>query len=1152
MPDSAPVSVIVAVPAWPMPSLPLTLASARTQTVLPLEVLLFVNPSALTEEMKTNMAVVPAGSVTTTVAPRNTTRAGLFAEGERAARGEYIVWLGGDALMDPRAIEMQLAAMAALGGPGVVSCEPRVHAGPEPRVSLPPDVALPSVERRKLAVLRSLLSGQRQTTGLMAHRSCVETAGGHDAAFGYAHEIDVAIRLASRFPFAHVDAPAVRLLAAAPSGHEMFVEQADVYRRVLAVEGDSLAELGSLFDVLGAAHRGLLLPDVRRRTEALVRTEDLAIAVAGRHADAGDIAGRLGVPGAAAFAVASGSRDPVVLLEKAAAHSEARWLMLADTAVPPDPDTLALQLLHAEAAGLDVCPAEPDGAVWRPAASPSLIAGTLFRSAALAQLNWRKLDSERGFWLALLSRHSIGGFRAVARETAAPDVAKVVAACVDEPWYMQTNRDVAAAGMNAVEHFLHFGWRERRRPNAWFDTGAYLARFPEILKDAAGVNPLEHFLAGVPRAVYPSQHPFDIARYVRWRLAGRKPEFADILAVLVPGWANVAGASNTAASVETVAPGLAMLIRSLPAEIETLETVSRLVDADWYAKQYPDVATARIPAADHFTGFGLPEGREPNAWFDSGWYFAHNPGSRDTGCSAVEHFVRYGAAKGAQPHPGFHLEWYARRYLPAGTPLGPEVLVHFLIEGAKNGHVPHPRLDRDAVHRELASLPPQERVRRIAELHAMLPGEAVVVGSLIDRAWYASVCPGSDDPMSHYLRHGIHEPIDPNPWFDARWYMRQYPSVRKSELQPLLQFVRTGAAEGLRPGPHFDHVWYGKRYLGAHSGSADALLHFLAVGILEGAVPHPRLDTPEYRREVTAAPVWARTSLLQNLLRKLESAERTANELVDAEWYRAAYGLDSSEYRTSGWREGRNPSAWFDTGWYLLHNSDVRDLCPLEHFVLRGGAEGRDPHPLFRAAWYARHYLGSSQHGAEALRHFMKIGMETGNVPDPRLATPSVRSRLSSVPAAKRSELLHRLVDALYRAQASAPVRWAAEDADLWPFLLTRTFPEFTTGTLLLVDERPAAASVAEGAALALPAEESPLFGFVREGTLTLADSLGAEAVRVVLELPRQIENLRTLLREIPCRRAALLSPELLHSPVVRAVRNADVPVFTREASAAV
>jgi len=51
---------------------------------------------------------------------------------------------------------------------------------------------------------------------------------------------------------------------------------------------------------------------------------------------------------------------------------------------------------------------------------------------------------------------------------------------------------VKAAGINPLDHYNAFGWREGRDPSADFDTTDYLAAYPDVA--AAHVNPLTHYL----------------------------------------------------------------------------------------------------------------------------------------------------------------------------------------------------------------------------------------------------------------------------------------------------------------------------------------------------------------------------------------------------------------------------------------------------------------------------------------------------------------------------------------------------------------------------------------------------------------------------------------------------------------------------------
>ncbi len=59
-------------------------------------------------------------------------------------------------------------------------------------------------------------------------------------------------------------------------------------------------------------------------------------------------------------------------------------------------------------------------------------------------------------------------------------------------YYLKANPDVAAAGVDPLQHFMQFGWREGRNPNAVFNTAYYEANNPDVA--AAGIDPLQHFM----------------------------------------------------------------------------------------------------------------------------------------------------------------------------------------------------------------------------------------------------------------------------------------------------------------------------------------------------------------------------------------------------------------------------------------------------------------------------------------------------------------------------------------------------------------------------------------------------------------------------------------------------------------------------------
>lgn len=62
----------------------------------------------------------------------------------------------------------------------------------------------------------------------------------------------------------------------------------------------------------------------------------------------------------------------------------------------------------------------------------------------------------------------------------------------DEAWYVARFPDVAALGLDPIDHWLRIGSRLGRSPGPAFDTAYYLATYPDVA--SAGVDPLLHFI----------------------------------------------------------------------------------------------------------------------------------------------------------------------------------------------------------------------------------------------------------------------------------------------------------------------------------------------------------------------------------------------------------------------------------------------------------------------------------------------------------------------------------------------------------------------------------------------------------------------------------------------------------------------------------
>jgi hypothetical protein len=462
---------------------------------------------------------------------------------------------------------------------------------------------------------------------------------------------------------------------------------------------------------------------------------------------------------------------------------------------------------------------------------------------------------------------------------------------------------------------------------------------------------------------------------------------------------------------------------------------------------------------------------------------------------------------------------------------------HMRLDEAVRRHIPtmvamqFPDEDEVCQHvlQEDAAFDPQLFAEALMEAAGRLdvPHDTWLASALVAPKWYRETYPDAAaadlDPVEHYFTTGWREGHDPNAWFATRWYLDQNPGLRQAEESPLHHFVREGAQAGCRPHPDFDIAWYSRHHLGLDFPSHVALRHFLALGERDGLAPKPALHTPP---------------------------DDLAAALVDADWYRTAYPEVAADpvqhYIEAGWRDGRDPNAWFATRWYLDQNPGVSeaDESPLHHFVRDGAFAGRRPHPDFDVIWYSRHQLGLDYASPEALRHFLTIGLATGCAPKGGLNHRAIRDRLPRQSATERSAVLKRLAR-LQRAPKTGK-RWDDSEAELWPVLLAREVPEGRITVLVLFDD--ASESILGVARLlgwALPMQEFPLFAMV-EGSnrLKLFDRLDDPQVALDLDLPEQIAGLRHIAQTLPVGRAVVTDEKLRHGDHVRWLRDAGIPVF--------
>ena len=412
-------------------------------------------------------------------------------------------------------------------------------------------------------------------------------------------------------------------------------------------------------------------------------------------------------------------------LANAVALSQSEWI-----AIVPErrlPSAALLREQWQECGDYDACFPFGDPLIYEHASWVSLIPGTLFRRSVLERVLRQDLANEFDFWRQFPRVGTIGGIPQGSPNCMGPSPDSLFSrswnhmlrALVDAEWYLAENRDVAATGMDAADHYNRFGAAEGRNPNPWFDTAWYL----EQNSDARSApSPLHHFvILGAERGRQP--HPDFYLRWYSKRYLGTPYLNAGILLHFL-----TTGATERAVPdprLDTVA--VALTLAAVPAEqwfsecrqLQAVlpshrEILASLVDADWYLNRYEDVRRAAADPVSHYLLYGSREGRDAGPWFRASWYQFRYAGAAESHTTPLVHFINTGAALGLRPCPEFDTVWYSQRYLGAKSP-SILALWHFLTSGLQGGAVPDPRLDNQNTVDLLSQLPVASRFRAIQE-----------------------------------------------------------------------------------------------------------------------------------------------------------------------------------------------------------------------------------------------------------------------------------------------------------------------------------------------------------------------------------------------------------------------------------------------------
>lgn len=222
-----------------------------------------------------------------------------------------------------------------------------------------------------------------------------------------------------------------------------------------------------------------------------------------------------------------------------------------------------------------------------------------------------------------------------------------------------------------------------------------------------------------------------------------------------------------------------------PIEINGL-SLPLLYDETYYLSQYADVAAAVeagtfVSGYDHFSAFGLFEGRNPSILFDEQFYLSQNPDveaaiANDLISSGLEHFLLSGSIEERDPSAFFDESDYLLNNpdVAAGVENGWFVsgFDHYISAGASEGRLPNLIYFNEAYYLD-----------RYADVRA-----SVLEGNF-------------DSGFEHYVIFGQRERRDPSSLFDEEVYLLRYPDVANAVgvgafSSGFEHFILAGRAEG--------------------------------------------------------------------------------------------------------------------------------------------------------------------------------------------------------------------------------------------------------------------------------------------------------------------------------------------------------------------
>lgn len=211
---------------------------------------------------------------------------------------------------------------------------------------------------------------------------------------------------------------------------------------------------------------------------------------------------------------------------------------------------------------------------------------------------------------------------------------------------------------DAIAHYLSHGWKSGLNPHPYFDTDFYLRTNPDV--PASGVNPLVHFVKYGYKEKRQVKANFNLEPYYKIN-----PDLRDFSINPLKFLSDASG------KFADLPPELSSLMSQ--GEYENI-LLMKLFDDSFYVSTYADIHAAKVDPFAHYIFSGWRENRNPSIYFDTQYYLRTYP---DIDFCPLLHYVRFGQAEGRRATAPYTVPFSpAKLSISSGYQTASRVAVH--------------------------------------------------------------------------------------------------------------------------------------------------------------------------------------------------------------------------------------------------------------------------------------------------------------------------------------------------------------------------------------------------------------------------------------------------------------------------------------------